>query len=143
MKVNRTQAALFWSHVAIGAEDACWPWKLRIHNGYGCVKIGGSELRAHRVAWALARRQSPGPRVVRHACDNPACCNPRHLRIGTQKQNLEDMWRKGRARPRGVNQADTKPGRWSAQCPPHVPRRDIEGRTPAIKAASVEIGGRP
>jgi len=36
--------------------------------------------------------------VIMHICDNPACVNPAHLRIGSQQQNLEDMWAKARGR---------------------------------------------
>ena len=36
--------------------------------------------------------------VVCHRCDTPACINPQHLFLGTQAQNLQDMWRKGRGK---------------------------------------------
>jgi uncharacterized protein (DUF433 family) len=29
--------------------------------------------------------------IVRHTCDNPKCCNPKHLLIGTKKDNTQDM----------------------------------------------------
>jgi hypothetical protein len=38
-------------------------------------------------------------KVVMHLCDNPPCYRLSHLRIGTQTDNCNDMWAKGRARP--------------------------------------------
>jgi hypothetical protein len=39
--------------------------------------------------------------VVRHKCDNSGCVSPDHLEVGTQQDNMDDMWRRGRGRPRG------------------------------------------
>lgn len=40
--------------------------------------------------------------IIRHKCDNPGCCNPEHLESGTQKDNVADMFSRGRAnRPWG------------------------------------------
>jgi hypothetical protein len=52
---------------------------------------------AHRIAFKLNGGVIPHGHYVLHRCDNPPCCNPAHLFVGTQKQNLEDMRRKGRA----------------------------------------------
>lgn len=51
----------------------------------------------HVVAWELANgRRVPEGMVVCHRCDNPPCCNPDHLFIGTRKDNTQDMLRKKR-----------------------------------------------
>jgi HNH endonuclease len=90
--------AAFWGRVARGAPDACWPWtgatdpKL----GYGSLRFGGRNEKAHRVAFSLAFGYWPN--VCRHSCDNPPCCNPAHLFDGTQKDNIQDAKRKGRLR---------------------------------------------
>jgi DNA invertase Pin-like site-specific DNA recombinase len=31
-----------------------------------------------------------------HICDRPGCINPKHLKIGTQKDNMADAAKKGR-----------------------------------------------
>lgn len=81
-----------------GGPDSCWPWKgLRDDNGYGLVGIKHRSRFAHRITFAAFNNVEIKPsEVVRHRCDNPICCNPRHLDIGSQKDNVEDMVRRGR-----------------------------------------------
>lgn len=52
---------------------------------------------AHRVAWESANGPIPACLMVCHRCDNPACCNPSHLFLGTNRDNVDDMVAKGRA----------------------------------------------
>lgn len=54
---------------------------------------------SHRLAYCQAHGLDLADikgKVVMHTCDNPPCCNPDHLVLGTQRENLEDMTRKGR-----------------------------------------------
>jgi hypothetical protein len=90
--------AKFWASVAVGAPDECWPWAgCRDHAGYGRVRLGGREGRsekAHRIALAMSGRDDvllpfPDGAVVMHACDNPPCCNPAHLSLGTRRYNAK------------------------------------------------------
>jgi hypothetical protein len=61
--------------------------------------VGVGLQTTHRIAWELANgRQVPKGMDVCHTCDNPPCCNPAHLWIGTAKDNTRDMILKGRAR---------------------------------------------
>lgn len=96
-------AARFWSHVAIGAADECWPWMLSLGSkGYGQVRQGGRIVRAHRVAWELTNGPVPDGLWVLHSCDNRPCCNTAHHFLGDHDANMADMMSKGRhARQRG------------------------------------------
>lgn len=86
-----------------GKEDECWPWIGWFNqNGYGQIKDGHKHLLAHRVAYALNIGDIPNGMCVLHKCDNPACVNPNHLRLGTKKENnldkvIRDRCAKGQA----------------------------------------------
>lgn len=84
-------------------ESGCWEWKGSTKsNGYGQVRnpATGKPVYCHRVVVG-----APEGSVVLHSCDNRRCCNPSHLIVGTQKDNLQDMSRKGRGR-RGSKLSD-------------------------------------
>lgn len=69
----------------------------RTGQGYGNIRIDGSNYTAHRIAYALHYGEDPGPFFVRHKCDNPPCVNPEHLELGTPRDNSGDMVRRGRS----------------------------------------------
>jgi hypothetical protein len=80
-------------------ENECWPWRRRItDDGYGLVCYGSLKYRAHRVAWAIHNNvlELAPTTWILHSCDNPPCVNPRHLRVGTGKDNADDMRVRGR-----------------------------------------------
>jgi hypothetical protein len=87
--------ARFWTKVEIKGPNACWPWKAsRDPKGYGQFWHGKKLLRAHKVAFRW--KHEPEALVIRHKCDNPPCCNPDHLLGGTHKDNVRDMFERGR-----------------------------------------------
>lgn len=87
----------------------CLEWlAARDVNGYGRVSWKGRTQLAHRVAYQLFVGAIPAERNVCHRCDNPPCCEPSHLFLGSQTDNIADMRRKGRGyvpvAPRGERQ---------------------------------------
>ncbi len=87
----------FWANVSRGEPQACWLWMAgRFNDGYGCVAWEGKARRAHRVAWQIANGPIAGAMLVCHRCDVALCCNPDHLFVGTQQDNMTDKVAKGR-----------------------------------------------
>lgn len=90
----------FWSKVDRSCATGCWPWTAGVRRkdeGYGAFWMGRKHRPAHRVAWELTFGGITDPEmVVCHRCDNPPCCNPSHLFLGTQLQNNDDKVAKRR-----------------------------------------------
>jgi hypothetical protein len=86
----------FWENVRVLGDHECWPW-LRYTNkdGYGVCYFKGRNWLAHRIAYLL-RVGNPGRLRVCHTCDNPPCCNPACLFLGTHEDNMADRAKKGR-----------------------------------------------
>ena len=80
------------------STTGCWEWNLsRLPNGYGRISIGHQKQDyTHRVSYRVHKGEIPEGLVVRHTCDNPCCCNPEHLILGTQKDNMQDCISRGR-----------------------------------------------
>ena len=88
----------FWNAVDKGAGDSCWRWTRPLTgNGYGLMNRDGLTWYAHRLSWTMHAGAIPDGQQVLHRCDNPACVRPDHLFLGTAKDNMEDMAKKGRA----------------------------------------------
>lgn len=86
----------FWATVDRAGD--CWPWRgYRLPKGYGRWR----HILAHRIAWMLTHGPIPVGFHVLHHCDHPWCCNPEHLWLGTNRDNIADRVNKGRS-PRGA-----------------------------------------
>lgn len=89
----------FWPRVNKRGPEDCWEWTGQRHpSGYGTIKVAGMMRGAHRVAWELSHGTIPAGLFVCHSCDNPPCCNPAHLFLGTSADNTRDSTAKGRHR---------------------------------------------
>lgn len=92
--------ARFWSKIVMGENpDDCWRWTgATTAFGYGVISAGYKQgnLRAHRLSWVLHNGPLPEDMFVLHRCDNPPCCNPRHLFVGAKRDNTRDMLAKDR-----------------------------------------------
>lgn len=87
----------FWAGVDRSDPEECWDWqRSRTAFGYGQFVAAGRNHRAHRVAYQAVKGPIDGAWLVCHRCDNPACCNPDHLFLGSYGDNTMDAKRKGR-----------------------------------------------
>lgn len=91
-------ATRFHKHYNIDARSGCWLWKSTggREDKYGGFRWRGKTLSAHRVGFALFKGEIPEGMCVCHQCDSPRCVNPDHLFLGTHKDNMRDMYAKGR-----------------------------------------------
>jgi hypothetical protein len=79
-------------------NSGCWLWTATYNRvGYGGIKVAGTMTVAHRASWQAFKGPIPIGAKVLHKCDNRACCNPAHLFLGTQQDNMDDMRAKGRS----------------------------------------------
>jgi hypothetical protein len=97
-----TKRAHFWGRVD-RREGECWFWLgAKQVNGYGLCAVGrrddGRQIneQTHRIAYRLTHGTIPDGMYVLHSCDQPPCCNPEHLMLGTQLDNIHDAIHKGR-----------------------------------------------
>ena len=114
-RARRSLHDRLWSKIDQRGPGECWEWtaKERV-SGYGRVGVGGrgrGSVLAHRAVWEEINGPVPeGPgyhgMVVMHTCDNRLCCNPAHLVLGTQQENIKDMLRKKRGKlpPQGCGE---------------------------------------
>jgi hypothetical protein len=89
----------FWAKVTRAAGNACWGWTgAKKSHGYGTFMVDGVLVSANRFSYELHYGPIPEGLFACHRCDNPPCCNPAHLFLGTQAENMDDARRKGRTR---------------------------------------------
>jgi len=83
----------FWNRVK--KTNKCWLWLgYKDPNGYGNLNIGGKAYLTHRVSYYIHFGSIPKGMEICHHCDNPSCVNPKHLFLGTHKDNMHDAIKK-------------------------------------------------
>jgi len=98
-RLTDAQAYSFWSNVSRREDDQCWNWRGPKRGVYGKFKINGEVFASHRVSYSISKGQinSNGAwGLIMHKCDNPRCCNPAHLEVGSPLTNAIDASAKGR-----------------------------------------------
>jgi hypothetical protein len=101
------------AHVTVGAADECWLWHGATGNrGHGMIGLPGENTTttSQRLTWLIHRGEIPEGQLVRHTCDNPPCCNPSHLLLGTTADNVADAIERSaawKARPGGRHNRKT------------------------------------
>lgn len=97
---SQTMNERFWSKVNIKSNKECWDWRAYIKpTGYGQFTVHhGKYVNASRIAYILTHGEISDSLEVCHSCDNPKCVNPRHLFLGSHKDNMQDMVNKGRGK---------------------------------------------
>jgi hypothetical protein len=87
----------FWDRLQPVPESGCFLWMGAVSdNGYGNLMVEGRVVSTHRRAWELSRGEIPEGKVVCHRCDVRSCCNPAHLFLGSQSDNIYDASKKKR-----------------------------------------------
>jgi hypothetical protein len=98
----------FWSRVK--KTKSCWEWigkstTGRNHTGYGVIVVAAKQIKTHIFSWVLhngdlspytGRSTKYKNQLVLHKCDNPKCVRPKHLFLGTQRDNVLDKIKKNR-----------------------------------------------
>jgi hypothetical protein len=118
-------------YVNVNQETGCWEWNRgKTSRGYGAFSCGKqTPLRSsHRLAWEIFNGPIPAGLFVCHKCDNPPCCNPDHLFLGTNSDNILDSMAKGRSK-------GPPPG-YKTRGEDHHAHKITEGVVHAIRAAA-------
>lgn len=84
--------------IDVGYPHSCWNWNAhKDRQGYGKIGINRRGVLAHRIVYLVHHGEIPSNMCVMHTCDNPACCNPSHLKLGTVADNNRDRKNKNRS----------------------------------------------
>lgn len=101
-----------WERVQRADGDGCWEFiGSRQKFGHGLIGVNGRVVKAHRLAWELTYGPIPDGMLVCHRCDNPPCCRPDHLFLGTARDNTQDAIVKNRRGAPPVRRGEQHPHR--------------------------------
>jgi hypothetical protein len=134
---SRIMAANFWSKVSIPSDFQCWEWTGNFHaNGYGRV---GETGRCHRWSYEFFNGPIPDGLLVLHSCDNKKCVNPRHLRVGTHAENVQDAIARGRYKYCGNRKVTPEQAEYIRRNPDKMKLREIAAKFGIAKSTASMI----
>jgi len=88
---------LFKNLYKINSITNCWEYTGNSFvGGYGWLRCYKRRWLAHRLSYIINIGEIPKEKELLHICDNRKCINPKHLKVGTRKENIRDMIEKGR-----------------------------------------------
>lgn len=124
----------FWLLVEVGEPMQCWPWTGTLTpRGYGVVSRKARAALGERLASRISCRFAYGPgdgMLALHSCDNPICCNPKHLRWGTKSDNYRDV-------ELSIWMAEARSARLRGDPPPR--RGEVRGPGPGRTLADIRL----
>jgi hypothetical protein len=79
-------------------NSPCWIWQMSVNSwGYGNARWDDQWISAaHRLAYLGFVGPIPAGMQLNHRCDQRDCVSHTHLRPGTQQDNVDEMWARGR-----------------------------------------------
>lgn len=102
----------FWEYVDKKGPDECWNWLgHKTKDGYGRITAERQNWWTHRLAYESAKGPLPPwspDNEVQHSCNNPSCCNPAHLWLGTRADNMKTAGEQGTLSRKGLQNGNSK-----------------------------------
>jgi HNH endonuclease len=93
----KDEVKLFWANIV--KTRHCWIWTGAVAGrGYGQIYTFKRQVSVHRLSWEIHFGPIPKGRFILHRCDFKICCAPRHLWLGSHRDNMADARRKGHMR---------------------------------------------
>lgn len=125
----------------IRCDSGCWEWQAaRTSAGYGhFTPTKGVRSYAHRFAWQEVNGPIPEGMHICHKCDNPRCCNPDHLFLGTHLDNIRDRQSKGRTRTGTLRGEDHPSAKFTAEEIRSIRARAAAGETRTALARELNV----